>query len=182
MTLITDGMPTLAPGCSRMRDPASERCALAKTLQEAALLRQREHAALITLVLSTRYSAVPVHPNNGHALRMSGSAASNGGEAAFHFAATSPAAVQRFFKRMTRRICSIGPLTPGPKRAQKVVALARARAEPDRGLRRLRNVDLNPHLQGFELRRAAEGTFVLLTRASCRWLGEDPRRQVIVRW
>lgn len=168
VTLITDGEPTRAAGC-----PKQSICAFTKAQQEAALVRVRAGAALIPLeIRRTNYILL----TSKLLLQMAGQAGTGGGDGTLYFSAKDRPGVDRFLKKMTRRICSVGPLVPAPSSAQKVSVFLQS------PLSRVSNVDLVPTSPGYEVRTTKTGTFVLLTLHSCEALGSDPKKRVVVRW
>ena len=168
VVLISDGEPTRAPGCA-----SQSSCCLVKAMEEAALLRVKAGATLIPLeIRRSNYTSF----NTKLLLQMAGQSGTGGGDGKLFFLSTDRAGIDRFLKKMTRRICSIGPLLPAPTAAQNVSVHIHA------SLPLVSNVDLHPYSPGFEVRKTNTGTFILLTLHSCIELGRDPNKRVIVRW
>ena len=115
--------------------------------------------------------------------------------------------INAFLTRLTRLICTFGPLDPAPGEhpvrdernrrldppvlrpvrgdllaPQRVYAFVRHPNGAEIYIPRVENRDDLPRNAGFEYLSSPAGSFVVLTQASCNQLGADPRRRLVVRW
>jgi hypothetical protein len=141
---------------------------------------------------------------------ISGKPMSAGNDATMSFPAQSMIGIQQFITGLTRSICMFGPLDPklgapdlvnsrdkvaSPLRGRpgnadlngtrrRIFAFLREHApsEIEHALPIVPNRDLVPAQQGFEYFTVGQDAFVILTLASCNYLGADSGRRLIVRW
>jgi Flp pilus assembly protein TadG len=141
---------------------------------------------------------------------ISGKPMSAGNDATMSFPAQSMIGIQQFITGLTRSICMFGPLdpklgdpTPAASRDPVASPLRGRPGNPDlnNGRRRVfaflrepvpseiehplpivPNRDFVPNQQGFEYFVVGQDAFVILTLASCNYLGADNGRRLIVRW
>ena len=102
---------------------------------------------------------------------------------------------------LTRSICMFGPLDPRPNAGpdqyrirpgnpdlngarRRIFAFLREPAPSDieHPIPVVPNRDFVPTQQGFEYMTIGQDAFVILTLASCNYLGADAGRRLVVRW
>jgi len=195
--LISDGEPTLGESCV----PDTECCFQAGYDASDRLRARNQGAAALFTVEIRRTNYAP--QASGFLIRVSGQPGTAGGDSTMRYLAQSAAGIDMFITGLTRAICAFGPIRPGAGAAadawrprpvapdlmnprQRIYTFIRETNGDDTAVPLLPDNDRDRHPTdpGFEYwHDAARGEdWIILTLATCQYLGLDGRRRVVVRW
>lgn len=197
VVLISDGEPTLGGLC-----PPNAGCHFDAGIAAAAALRARTQGSAAIFSVEIRRTNYATQASD-FMIGVSGQPGTAGNDQTMRFLAQDTVGITMFIAGLTRAICAFGPLRPGAGAAadawrprpvapdllnprQRIFTFVR---EPDGSETAVpllgdNDRDRHPTDPGFEYwRDAARGEdWIILTLASCQYLGLDGRRTVVVRW
>lgn len=195
--LISDGEPTMGGVC-----PPNGACHFDAGIAAAAALRARNQGSAAIFSVEIRRTNYATQASD-FMIGVSGQPGTAGNDQTMRFLAQDTVGISMFIAGLTRAICAFGPLEPGAGTAadawrprpvtpdllrprQRIFTFVREPDGSDTAVPLLADNDRDRHPTdpGFEYwRDAARGEdWVILTQASCQYLGLDGRRRVVVRW
>jgi hypothetical protein len=133
--------------------------------------------------------------------QISGGPHTAGNDPAMAFTAQNQIGITSFITGLTRSICAFGPLSPAPLTAgadgprlrapipdpsqdpRRIFVLRREPGGAEHAIDMKPNRDLVPADEhGFEYMTVDDKSYVILTLASCNWLGSHADNRIVVRW
>jgi hypothetical protein len=196
---VSDGEPTIGGAGCLPQDPCQINAAETKADQVRKLQNGNPADGVALFTVEIRRSNWDPNASSQVMLHMAGQPMSDGNDPDMNTPVQNVAEIQAFLSEFTKSICAFGPLDPGPGAAakdcrpravnpnlagppQRIFAFLRYPNSAEAVIPRVPNRDAVPTQQGFEYVENAQGSFVVLTLASCQSLGKDPFRRLAVRW
>ncbi len=188
--LLSDGQPTRGdPSC-----PPDDPCHILAAEQAATGLRQTGLANLVGAEIRHMGSS---SSTEAFLRRISGKLGSAGNDPSMYEMFLTRVSIGSYINKLTRIICTFGPLEPHPGSPADDFRLRPSNPHPPGPPQRifafLRTPDgaeeLIPKVEdrdikgpGFEYAEDDKGAFVILTLDSCNDLGADAEQRLVVRW
>jgi Flp pilus assembly protein TadG len=195
--LISDGEPTLGGAC-----PPHAACHFDAGTAAADALRSRAQGAAAIFGVEIRRTNYATQASD-FMIAVSGAPGTAGNDSTMRYLAQDTVGITMFISGLTRALCAFGPIRPGAGAAadawrprpvapdllnprQRLYTFIRETNGNDTAVPLLADNDRDRHPTdpGFEYwRDAALGEdWIILTLATCQYLGLDGGRRVVVRW
>ncbi len=193
--LMTDGMPTYAPGCSAN----DGKCALPKMIQSATKVRKTSRSHLFTNELRNKFTAKDASWSK-QVMRMAGMQGTNGNDKKLYRLLASKIGIQQFLDLMARTICAWGPLEDKnawslamairpfgntktlANHPRRIYAFLLSPGGLETPLALVSNVDNHKSKYAFEYYTSTSPYKVIISLKACQEMGKDPGTRLVVRW